>query len=121
MATRVSRVALPRRGANRDPRNLMDRPALYELLSEIGFIRIYAVFNDFVFAPLTRPLIWFLRNLSILLENAPLLRRMAGSILVHAQKPPRHKERRNLSLCTHESLRTLHPVFAEPRHLAHVA
>ena len=27
---------------------------LYELLSEIGFIRIYAVFNDFVFAPLTR-------------------------------------------------------------------
>ena len=43
----------------RDPRNLIDRPGLYELLSEIGFIRIYAVFNDFVFAPLTRPSIWF--------------------------------------------------------------
>ena len=62
----------------RDPRNLIDRPGLYELLSEIGFIRIYAVFNDFVFAPLTRPLIWFLRNLSILLENAPVVRRTGG-------------------------------------------
>jgi dolichol-phosphate mannosyltransferase len=98
------RRVLPWLGANSDPRNLINRPGLYELLSEIGFVRIYAVFNDFVFAPLTRPLIWFLRNLSILLENAPLLRRMAGSILVHAQKPPRQKERRDLSLCTHRSL-----------------
>ena len=39
----------------RDPRNLVDRPGLYELLSEIGFIRIYAVFNDFVFAPAHSP------------------------------------------------------------------
>jgi dolichol-phosphate mannosyltransferase len=89
----------------RDPRNLINRPNLYELLSEIGFIRIYAVFNDFVFAPLTRPLIWFLRNLSILLENAPVFRRMAGSILLHAQKPPRHKETPKISLFAHESLR----------------
>lgn len=74
-----------------DPRDLMSRPQLYELLSEIGFIRVYAVYNDFVFAPLTRSLIWWLRNLSILLENTPFLRRMAGSILVHAQKPPRRK------------------------------
>jgi SAM-dependent methyltransferase len=90
----------------RDPRNLINRPALYELLSEIGFIRIYAVFNDFVFAPLTRSLIWFLRNASILLENAPLFRRMAGSILVHAQKPPRQSEQNTVSLFTHESLRS---------------
>jgi dolichol-phosphate mannosyltransferase len=89
----------------RDPRNLIDRPGLYELLSEIGFIRIYAVFNDFVFAPLTRSLIWLLRNLSILLENAPLLRTMAGSILVHAQKPPRFKHPAQISLFAHEALR----------------
>jgi dolichol-phosphate mannosyltransferase len=88
-----------------DPRNLIDRPRLYELLSDIGFVRIYAVFNDFVFAPLTRPLIWLLRNLSILLENAPVVRRMAGSILVHAQKPPRAKQRPRISLFAHESLR----------------
>ena len=89
----------------RDPRNLVDRPGLYELLSEIGFIRIYAVFNDFVFAPLTRPLIWLLRNISILLENAPLLRTMAGSILLHGQKPPRILEPPHISLFAHESLR----------------
>ena len=89
----------------RDPRNLIDRPGLYELLSEIGFIRIYAVFNDFVFAPLTRPLIWLLRNVSILLENVPLLRTMAGSILVHAQKPPRFKHSTQTSLFAHEALR----------------
>src|SRR5690349_1281956 len=89
----------------RDPRNLISRPDLYELLSEIGFVRIYAVFNDFVFAPLTRPLIWFLRNASILLENAPGLRTLAGSILVHAQKAPRAKTSPRVSLFAHESLR----------------
>jgi len=99
------RSALLRLVGKQDPRNLINRSGLYELLSEIGFLRIYAVFNDFVFAPLTRPLIWFLRNISILLENAPLVRTMAGSILVHAQKPPRRKDRPKVSLFRHESLR----------------
>ena len=88
-----------------DPRNLINRPGLYELLSEIGFIRIYAVFNDFVYAPLTRSLIWLLRNFSIVLENAPLLRRMAGSILVHAQKPPRSRRLPEISLAENQTLR----------------
>ena len=99
------RGLLSRLTGKRDQRNLISRPCLYELLSELGFVRIYAVFNDFVFAPLTRGWIWFLRNLSILLENAPILRTMAGSILIHAQKHPRQKQFRGLSLCEHESLR----------------
>ena len=73
---------------HRDPRLLLNRPDLYELLSELGFIRIFAVFNDFVYPPLTPKVIWFLRNLSIILENMPGLRTLAGSILLHAQKPP---------------------------------
>ena len=81
----------------RDPRNLMSRPCLHKLLSDLGFIHVYAAYNDFVFAPLNRPLIWFLRNLSILLENAPIVRTMAGSILLHAQKPPCKKELRRVS------------------------
>jgi dolichol-phosphate mannosyltransferase len=89
----------------RDPRNLLDRPGLCDLLSESGFIRVDAVFNDFVFAPLTRPLIWLLRNLSILLENTPMVRAMAGSILVHAQKSPRTKLPPSVPLSTHHSLR----------------
>ena len=89
----------------RDPRNLVNCACLSKVLSEVGFIRVYTAYNDFVFAPLTRPLIWLLRNLSILLENAPIVRTMAGSILLHAQKTPPKKELRRVSLFTHESLR----------------
>jgi len=99
------RWTLSRLVGRRDPRFLLSRPQLYELLSEIGFVRVFAVYNDFVYAPLTRPLVWLLRNLSILLENAPGVRVMAGSILLHAQKPPRKQEPRAVSLFRHESLR----------------
>jgi dolichol-phosphate mannosyltransferase len=89
----------------RDPRHLMSRSRLYELFSGAGFVRVYAVFNDFVFPPLTRPLIWLLRPLSTLLENAPLLQRMAGSILLHGQKPPVRPKRVVAPLPAHETLR----------------
>lgn len=71
-----------------DPRLLLNRPEMYELLSELGFIRIFAIFNDFVYPPLTPKAVWLLRNLSIILENMPALRTLAGSILLHGQKPP---------------------------------
>ncbi len=89
----------------RDPRRLLSRPELYELLSEIGFIRVSAVYNDFVFRPIPRSLMWLFRNLSVLLENAPALRTLAGSILVTCQKPPRAVEFPKVSLFEHESLR----------------
>ena len=88
-----------------DPRSLLSRQQLYELMSEVGFIRVFAIFNDFVYAPLTRGLVWLLRNLSIVLENAPAIQTLAGSILVHAQKPPRAVERSKVSLCAQEQLR----------------
>jgi nucleoside-diphosphate-sugar epimerase/SAM-dependent methyltransferase len=88
-----------------DPRRLLNHLQLYELISEIGFIRSFAIFNDFVYAPLTPSLVWPLRNLSILMENAPGIHRLAGSILIHAQKPPRVVEKRQFSLCKHEQLR----------------
>jgi dolichol-phosphate mannosyltransferase len=88
-----------------DRRGLLNRSELYELISEIGFIRIWAVFNDFVYWPLTRSMAWVLRNLSILLENAPVIRTLAGSILIQAQKPPRSVPRPGVSLFEHEVLR----------------
>jgi dolichol-phosphate mannosyltransferase len=88
-----------------DPRFLLSRPELYELLSEVGFTRVFATFNDFVYAPLTRHMVWALRNLSIVLENIPVVRTLAGSILLHAQKPPRPIEIRKVSLAAHEGLR----------------
>jgi SAM-dependent methyltransferase len=99
------RCCISRFFGRRDPRSLLSRSQLYELMSEVGFIRVFAVFNDFVYAPLTRRLAWFLRNVSIVLENAPAIQTLAGSILVHAQKPPRHSEPRKVSLFTHEQLR----------------
>src|SRR5215469_10424192 len=72
----------------RDPRLLLSRPDLYELFSDLGFVRIFAVFNDFVYSPLTRKSVWLLRNLSIVLENMPIVRTLAGSILLNALRPP---------------------------------
>ncbi len=99
------RRVIARMAGRTDPRRLLGRERLYEQLSEIGFIRVYAVYNDFVFAPLTRGLIWWLRNLSILLENAPFVSRMAGSILLHAQRPPRNKREIAVSFCPPPMLR----------------
>lgn len=96
---------LARLFAGADPRGLLSRPRLYELFSDVGFIRVFAVYTDFVYAPLSARLIWALRNLSILAENTPLLRSFAGAVLVHAQKPPRLQMRPSRPLCDHESLR----------------
>lgn len=98
------RRGLARLFGRRDPRLLLSRPRLYELISEVGFVRAFAVYNDFVYAPLTPWMIWLLRNLSILLENMPGVRALAGSILIHAQKPPRDAPRPEVSLCEHDAL-----------------
>ena len=86
---------------------LLSRTQLYELLSEIGFIRVSARFTDFVYSPLTPTarLAWVMRNASVLLENMPLMRSLAGRIVLHAQRPPRAVVRPIVSLCGHEVLR----------------
>ena len=84
--------------------SLLSQPELYELISEVGFIGVSARFTDFVYAPLPGALIWLLRNLSILLENAPLVRTLAGRILIHAQKPPLGVARPAVSLDRHDAL-----------------
>jgi nucleoside-diphosphate-sugar epimerase/glycosyltransferase involved in cell wall biosynthesis/SAM-dependent methyltransferase len=90
---------------NRDTRQLLSRSNLYELISELGLIRAFAVHNDFCYSPLTKRMAWLFRNASILLENLPGVRRLSGSIIVHAQKPPRVIERQRASLADHECLK----------------
>ncbi len=87
-----------------DHRKLFNRSQLYELISEIGFIKIFSIYNDFVYAPLTPSGVWWLRNLSILLENFPVIRTFAGSILIHARKPPQDLPLLQISLCEHKQL-----------------
>jgi hypothetical protein len=69
-----------------DPRKLLSRPQIYELISDIGFTKVTTIYNDFVYSPLSRQLIWFLRNASILLENMPAVQTLAGAILISCQK-----------------------------------
>jgi dolichol-phosphate mannosyltransferase len=99
-----ARRAVSRLFGLHDPRLLLRRVDLYELLSEVGFSRIFSVYNDFVYAPLTRHLAWFLRNMSIVLENTPFIRTLAGSILVYAEKPPRRSQATGPSMAVHPSL-----------------
>jgi SAM-dependent methyltransferase len=82
------RLGIGRLFGRRDPRLLLSRPDMYELLSDLGFVRISAVFNDFVYSPLTAASIWLVRNLSVILENMPGVRTLAGCVLLSAQKPP---------------------------------
>jgi hypothetical protein len=89
----------------KDQRNLLNRTELYELMSELGFIKVFSVFNDFVYAPLTPNAVWVLRNLSIILENFPFIRTLAGSILIHAQKPAQQVATPKVSLCDHPELK----------------
>ncbi|MGY2132248.1 glycosyltransferase [Hymenobacter sp. HD11105] len=90
---------------NKDQRRLLSKPALYEIISEVGFIKVFSVFTDFAYAPLTYKGSWLLENLSILLENMPFIRVLAGSILLHAQKPPRVTTQPECSLYEHTRLR----------------
>lgn len=89
--------------ASKDHRQLLSRPQLYELMSEIGFIRIFAVFNDFVYGLLAKIAPVFIRNASVLAENVPSLRWFAGGIIVHGQKPG-NTVRQPVQLTEHDEL-----------------
>jgi glycosyltransferase involved in cell wall biosynthesis len=73
-------------------------------MSEIGYLRIFAIYHDFLYSPLTPWLVWLLKDLSVVLENTPFIRTLAGSILIHAQRPPRKTVRPNVSLSEHQQL-----------------
>jgi len=94
-------IPFVRRG---DERALPNRIQLYELLSEIGFIRINAICYDFLYRPLPRWLMFAVRNLSLILENIPGIRQLSGSILLSAQCPPRDVPRPAVRMVEHKSL-----------------
>ena len=87
-----------------DRRKLLSLPVLESSLGAVGFANVTAVYNDFVYAPLTSKGVWLLRNLSILLENLHPVNSLAGSVLLHAQKPAEEKVEPNQCLCRHKEL-----------------
>jgi SAM-dependent methyltransferase len=98
------RKAVSRLLGKDDNRVLLSRSEIYELMSEIGYLRIFAIYHDFLYSPLTPWLVWLLKDLSVVLENTPFIRTLAGSILIHAQRPPRKTVRPNVSLSEHQQL-----------------
>ena len=99
---RISRV-LPflRRG---DERTLHNRVQLYELISGLGFVSIGATCYDFLYPPIPRWSLPLMRPLSLVMENTPGIRSLAGTILVHAQKPPRGLPRPAMRMVVHPEL-----------------
>jgi SAM-dependent methyltransferase len=99
---RLGRV-LPflRRG---DERSLHNQVQLYELLSELGFVSVAATCYDFLYPPIPRWSLPVMRTLSLVMENTPLVKLMAGTILVHAQKPPRGLDRPPVRMTEHRGL-----------------
>jgi len=84
---------------------VLSRSHFYELMSEIGFVRVFSVYQDLAYGCSDSWGSWLFRNLSAVLENVPGLRTCAQSILIHGQKPPRKIELSPQSLFVHESLR----------------
>lgn len=87
-----------------DERALPNQAQLYELLSELGYVRIAAMPYDFLYWPIPRWLMLIARNLSLVLENTPIIRQFAGIILLHAQRPPRDLPRPAVRMVEHQKL-----------------
>jgi SAM-dependent methyltransferase len=87
-----------------DERALPNQVQLYELLSHLGYVGITATSYDFLYRPVPRWLMLVARNLSLVLENTPGLRRLAGTILLHAQRPPQDLPRPAVPLAEHRAL-----------------
>ena len=94
-------VPFLRRG---DERGLHSKIQLYELMSELGFVSIGATCYDFLYAPIPRWSLPVVRPLSLVLENTPVIRMLAGTILLHAQKPPRGLPRPAVRMTEHRAL-----------------
>jgi SAM-dependent methyltransferase len=87
-----------------DERKLHNRVQLYELMSELGFVSIVATCYDFLYSPIPRWSLPVMRPLSLMMENTPGIRMLAGTILLHAQKPPRGLQRPSVRMTEHHAL-----------------
>src|SRR5262249_43024430 len=59
---------------------------------------------DFLYPPIPRWLMLVARNLTLVLENTPGVRNLAGTILLHAQRPPRALSRPAVRMVEHPEL-----------------
>jgi 2-polyprenyl-3-methyl-5-hydroxy-6-metoxy-1,4-benzoquinol methylase len=87
-----------------DERDFYNQVQLYELLSEVGYISIGATCYDFLYPPIPKWTLPVARTVSLVMENTPGVKLLAGTILLNAQKPPRGLARPPVRLTEHQSL-----------------
>lgn len=87
-----------------DDRALHNQVQLYELFSELGYVSIATICYDFLYPSAPQWSLPVLRTVSLVLENTPLVRLMARTILVHAQKTPRGLPRPPVRMTEHRKL-----------------
>ncbi len=83
----------------------LDRLRMFSVLSDIGYTHIRAQPYDFLYPPVPRRGVGLARNLSLVLENTPVIRNFAGSLCVWARSGDRpRQEDRTLStlFCRHK-------------------
>ena len=87
-----------------DERSLHNQVQLYELLSELGFVSIGATCYDFLYPPIPLWSLPLMHPLSLVMENTPGVKLLAGTILLHAQNPPRGLPRPPARMTDHRML-----------------
>jgi len=66
---------------------LLNRLQVFSILSEIGYVGVNVLPYDFLYSPVPKFLVWPAKNLSIIMENCPYLRNLAGSLYIWAKNP----------------------------------
>jgi dolichol-phosphate mannosyltransferase len=87
-----------------DERAMHSQVQFYELLSDLGFVSIAATCYDFLYPPIPLWSLPLMRPLSLVMENTPVIKLLAGTVLVHAQKPPRGLPRPSVRMTEHRNL-----------------
>ncbi len=81
----------------------MNRFEVFSVLSEIGYTQINVLPYDFLYSPIPRFLLWPAQNVSIIMENFPYLRNLAGSLYIWARNPSFENETQiTVDLCDHQ-------------------
>ena len=81
----------------------MNRFKVFSVLSEIGYTQINVLPYDFLYSPIPKFLLWPAQNLSIIMENCPYLRNLAGSLYIWARNPLlENEEKATVDLCEHQ-------------------
>ncbi|MBT3878905.1 MAG: glycosyltransferase [Candidatus Scalindua sp.] len=84
---------------------LMNKLEVFSVLSEIGYTQINVLPYDFLYSPIPRFLLWPAQNLSIIMENFPYFRNLAGSLYIWSRNPSFQNERQiTVDLCDYQML-----------------